>query len=82
MIKKIINPLQLFIIGGILGIICKTLDNIVGNSNIIIEQLAYTLSNFTIWVLFEIITSIYSETKKKKVIIINQYKQIIYLTNY
>lgn len=69
MIKRIINPFSLFFIGMILGVISKLLDNVVGSFyNIIVEQLAYTLSNFTIWVLFGIIISIYSETKKKAMI--------------
>lgn len=66
MIKKIINPFSLFWIGMILGVISKLLDNFAESFYIVIlDQLAYTLSNFTVWVLFGIIISIYSETKKK-----------------
>ena len=65
--KKTINPFSLFLIGMVLGMISKLLDNNVGNYYIL-TQLAYTFSNLTIWVLFGILISIYSQTKKKAMI--------------
>ena len=65
--KKIINPFSLFLIVMVLGMISKLLDNNVGNYYIL-TQLAYTFSNLTIWVLFGILISIYSQTKKKAMI--------------
>ena len=56
--KKILNPISMFILGLILGIISRLLD-------IYTENLGNVLSQMTIWILFGILISIYSNSKKK-----------------
>ena len=57
--KYILNPISLFFIGAILGIISKLLDILfVGN----------LFSDLPIWVLLGILISIYSDTRKKAMI--------------
>ena len=58
-VKKIIlNPISMFIIGLILGIISRLLDIHTTNLGNILSQMA-------IWILFGVLISIYSNSKKK-----------------
>lgn len=58
-VKKIIlNPISMFIIGLILGIISRLLDIHTTNLGNIFSQMA-------IWILFGVLISIYSDSKKK-----------------
>lgn len=65
--KKILNPISLFIIGGLLGFISKILD-VAFSDNAFLTELGYMLSDMPIWVLFGVLISIYSDTKKKAMI--------------
>lgn len=56
--KKVLNPLVMFIIGLLLGIISRLFDIYSQNFGNIFSQMA-------IWILIGTIISIYSETKKK-----------------
>ena len=55
---KILNPITIFIIGLILGIISRLLD-------IFTQNLGNIFSQMAIWILFGVLISIYSKTKKK-----------------
>lgn len=55
---KILNPISMFIIGLLLGIISRILD-------IYTQNLGNIFSQMAIWILFGVLISIYSETKKK-----------------
>jgi hypothetical protein len=65
--KYILNPISLFFIGAILGIISKLLD-ILFVGNLFMMTLGYMFSDLPIWVLLGILISIYSDTKKKAMI--------------
>ena len=65
--KYILNPISLFFIGAILGIISKLLD-ILFVGNLFMMTLGYMFSNLPIWVLLGILISIYSDTRKKAMI--------------
>ena len=56
--KKILNPLCLFILGLILGVISRLLD-------IYTNNLGNIFSQMPIWILFGVLISIYSSSKKK-----------------
>ena len=56
--KKNLNPLMMFIIGLILGVISRLLD-------IYSQNLGNIFSELAIWILFGVLISINSETKKK-----------------
>ena len=56
--KYILNPISMFFIGLILGVISRLLDVYTQNLGNIFSQMA-------IWILFGVLISIYSETKKK-----------------
>lgn len=56
--KYILNPISMFIIGLVLGIISRLLDIYTTNLGNVFSQMA-------IWILLGVIISIYSETKKK-----------------
>lgn len=56
--KKILNPISMFIIGLILGVASRLLD-------IYTQNLGNIFSQMAIWILFGVIISINSETKKK-----------------
>lgn len=56
--KKILNPLCLFILGLILGAISRLLD-------IYTNNLGNIFSQMPIWILFGVLISIYSSSKKK-----------------
>ena len=56
--KKNLNPLMMFIIGLILGVISRLLD-------IYTQNLGNIFSELAIWILFGVLISINSETKKK-----------------
>lgn len=56
--KYILNPISMFIIGVLLGIISRFLD-------IYTQNLGNIFSQIAIWILFGVLISIYSETKKK-----------------
>lgn len=56
--KKILNPLGMFISGLLLGIISRLLD-------IYTQNLGNIFSELAIWILLGTIISIYSKTKKK-----------------
>lgn len=61
-VKKIIlNPISMFIIGLVLGIISRLLDIHTTNLGNIFSQMA-------IWILFGVLISIYSDSKKKAMI--------------
>ena len=59
--NKIFNPIIIFIIGLILGIASKLFD-------IYTEILGNIFSEFSIWILFGTLISIYSDNKKKAMI--------------
>lgn len=65
--KYILNPISLFIIGGILGIISKYLDiyDTVQSHGFTFGEM---FSELSIWILFGVLISIFSETKKKAMI--------------
>ena len=65
--KYILNPISLFFIGVILGIISKLLD-ILFVGNLFMMTLGYMFSDLPIWVLLGILISIYSDTRKKAMI--------------
>lgn len=56
--KKILNPISMFIIGLIIGVASRLLD-------IYTQNLCTIFSQMPIWILFGVIISINSETKKK-----------------
>ena len=56
--KKILNPFMMFIIGLILGVISRLLD-------IYTQNLGNIFSELAIWILFGVLISINSKTKKK-----------------
>jgi len=56
--KYILNPISMFILGLLLGIISRLLD-------IYTTNLGNVFSEFAIWILIGVIISIYSESKKK-----------------
>lgn len=62
--KYILNPISLFFIGVILGIISKLLD-ILFVGNLFMMTLGYMFSDLPIWVLLGTLISIYSDTRKK-----------------
>ena len=55
--KKILNPISMFFIGLILGIISRLFD-------IYTENLGNIFSQTAIWILFGVLISIYSSSKK------------------
>lgn len=59
--KYILNPISMFLIGLILGVISRLLD-------IYTQNLGNILSQMAIWILFGILISIYSKTKKNAMI--------------
>ncbi len=59
--KKILNPFMMFIIGLILGVISRLLD-------IYTQNLGNIFSELAIWILFGVLISINSKTKKKAMI--------------
>jgi hypothetical protein len=61
--KRMLNPVYMFVAGAILGIVSKLLDVYTVN-NVHLEQLGYMFSELSIWVLFGVIISIFSETQK------------------
>lgn len=65
--KYILNPISLFFIGAILGIISKLLD-ILFVGNLFMMTLGYMFSDLPIWVLLGILISMYSDTRKKAMI--------------
>ena len=56
--KYILNPISMFCIGLILGVVSRLLD-------IYTQNLGNIFSQMAIWILFGVLISIYSETKKK-----------------
>lgn len=58
--KVILNPISMFVIGLLLGIISRLLDIYTSNLGNIFSQMA-------IWILFGVLISIYSPTKKKAI---------------
>ena len=59
--KRILNPFMMFIIGLILGVISRLFD-------IYTQNLGNIFSGFAIWILFGVLISINSKTKKKAMI--------------
>lgn len=59
--NKILNPISMFIVGLLLGIVSRLLDIYTTNLGEILLQMA-------IWILFGVLISIYSKTKKKAMI--------------
>lgn len=56
--NKILNPVSMFLVGLLLGIVSRLLDIYTTNLGEILSQMA-------IWILFGVLISIYSKTKKK-----------------
>lgn len=56
--KSILNPVSMFLIGLVLGVVSRLLD-------IFTQNLGNIFSQMAIWILFGVLISIYSETKKK-----------------
>lgn len=59
--NKILNPMSMFIIGLLLGVVSRLLD-------IYTQNLGNIFSELAIWILFGVLISIYSDTKKKAMI--------------
>lgn len=59
--KYILNPINMFLIGGILGLISKLFD-------IYTEILGNIFSEFAIWILLGVLISVYSDSKTKAMI--------------
>lgn len=59
--KIILNPISMFIIGGLLGVLSKLFD-------IYTEVLGNVFSEFTIWILLGVLISIYSKNKRRAMI--------------
>lgn len=59
--KMILNPISMFFTGLILGIVSRLLD-------IYTQNLGNIFSQMSIWILFGVLISIYSKTKKKAMI--------------
>lgn len=59
--KAILNPISMFFIGLILGIVSRLLD-------IYTENLGNIFSQMAIWILFGVLISIYSSSKKRAMI--------------
>lgn len=59
--KKILNPISMFVIGLLLGIISRLLD-------IYTQNLGNIFSQMAIWILMGTLISIYSKTKKHAII--------------
>ena len=59
--NKILNPIIIFMVGLILGIVSKLFD-------IYTEILGNIFSEFAVWILFGTLISIYSDNKKKAMI--------------
>lgn len=59
--KYILNPVSMFIIGLILGVISRLLD-------IYTTNLGNMFSGIAIWILFGVLISIYSRTKKRAIL--------------
>lgn len=59
--KKILNPISMFLIGLLLGIISRLLD-------IYTQNLGNIFSQMAIWILLGVLISIYSDSKKKAMI--------------
>ena len=59
--KMILNPISMFFTGLILGIVSRLLD-------IYTQNLGNIFSQMAIWILFGVLISIYSKTKKKAMI--------------
>ena len=59
--KVILNPISMFVIGLVLGIISRLLDIYTSNIENIFSQMA-------IWILLGVLISIYSSSKKKAMI--------------
>lgn len=57
--EKILNPISMFIIGLLLGVISRFLD-------IYTQNLGNVFSEMAIWILFGVLISIYSSTKKRQ----------------
>ena len=56
--NKILNPISMFFIGLLLGVISRLLD-------IYTENLGNIFSQMAIWILFGVLISIYSSSKKR-----------------
>lgn len=56
--SKILNPISMFVIGLLLGIVSRLLD-------IYTQNLGNIFSQMAIWILFGVLISIYSSSKKK-----------------
>ena len=56
--KKLLNPISLFVVGLLLGTFSRLLD-------IYTQNLGNLFSQMAIWILFGVIISIYSPTKKQ-----------------
>ena len=61
--KMILNPISMFFTGLILGIVSRLLD-------IYTQNLGNIFSQMAIWILFGVLISIYSKTKKNTLNII------------
>ena len=59
--NKMLNPIAMFVIGLLLGVISRLLD-------IYTQNLGNMFSQMAIWILFGTLISIYSDTKKKAMI--------------
>lgn len=58
--KKVVNPVGMFVIGLLLGIISRLFD-------IYFQNLGNMFSQMSIWILLGVIISIYSSSKKSNV---------------
>lgn len=56
--KYVLNPISMFFVGLVLGVISRLLD-------IYTQNLGNMFSQMAIWILFGVLISIYSKTKKK-----------------
>lgn len=59
--KKILNPISLFFVGLVLGVVSRLLD-------IYTQNLGNIFSQMAIWILFGVLISIYSSSQKKAMV--------------
>ena len=73
--KKILNPVGMLVIGLLLGVISRLFD-------IYFQNLGNTFSQMSIWILFGVIISIYSSSKKQAMLNILPFCLGMFITYY
>jgi hypothetical protein len=68
-VRKALNPVGLFAVGAMLGVLSKLLDIMTVN-HVLLEQLGFMFSELPIWVLFGILITVYSDTQRQAMLVI------------